>query len=61
MGIDCESLGTIIVYLKDGKQVEINHSDTVKYCLMSQEQGASMDEIIKGELYPDLKLLRLKF
>lgn len=61
MGIDCESLGTIVVYLKDGKQVEINHEDTVKFCLKSQDQGTGIDEVIKNELYPDLKLLRLKF
>jgi hypothetical protein len=61
MGIDCENLGTLLVYRKDGTQVEINHEDTVKYCLMSQEEGEGIDDIIKRELYPDLKLLRLKF
>lgn len=61
MGIDCENLGTLLVYRKDGTQVEISHEDTVKFCLKSQEEGESIDEIIKRELYPDLKLLRLKF
>lgn len=61
MGIDCESLGTLLVYLKDGTQSEINHEDTVKYCLKSQEEGTGIDEIIKREIYPQMKLLRLKF
>ncbi len=61
MGIDCESLGSLLVYLKDGNREEINHDDTVKYCLMSQEEGTGIDEIIKREVYPQMKLLRLKF
>lgn len=61
MGIDCESLGSIIVYMKDGSQSEIGHEDTVKFCLKSQEEGTGIDEIIKSELYPQMKLLRLKF
>lgn len=61
MGIDCESLGTILVYLKDGTNSEISHEDTVKYCLLSQEEGVSIDEIIKRERFPAMKLLRLKF
>lgn len=61
MGIDCESLGTILIYLKDGTQTELNHDDTVKYCLKSQEEGTGIDEIIKREAYPQLKLLKLRF
>lgn len=61
MGIDCESLGTIIVYLKDGNQVEISHEETVKFCLKSREMGVGIDEVIKSERYPQMKLLRLKF
>lgn len=61
MGIDCESLGTILVYRKDGTQAEIDHENTVKFCLRSQEDGVPIDDVIKNELYPDLKLLRLRF
>lgn len=61
MGIDCESLGTILVYMKDGTQSELNHEDTVKYCLMSQEEGTGIDDILKREVFPQMKLLRLKF
>lgn len=61
MGIDCESLGTIIVYMKDGTKTEIDHENTVKYCLKSQEEGTGVDDVIKREIYPEMKLLRLKF
>ena len=61
MGIDCENLGTIIVYMKDGSQSEIDHESTVRFCLKSQEEGTGIDELIKSELYPNMKLLRLRF
>ena len=61
MGIDCKSLGSIVVYRKNGEQNEIDHDTTVRICLQAQEEGAGLDEIIKRTIYPDLKLLRLKF
>ncbi len=61
MGIDCKSLGSIIVHRKNGEQSEIDHDTTVRICLQAQEEGIGLDEIIKRTIYPDIKLLRLKF
>lgn len=61
MGIDCAALGTILVYMKDGTRSELSHEDTVKYCTESLEKGVPIDEIIKEELFPEIKLLKLKF
>ena len=61
MGIDCDSLGTVIVYLKEGGSVELDHDQTVQACKKAMEQGKSMDDIIKETLYPGIKLLRLRF
>lgn len=61
MGIDCDSLGTLIVYLKEGGTVEIDHEKTVEICKQAMEQGKSIDETIRETLYPDIKLIRLRF
>ena len=61
MGIDCDSLGTLIVYLKEGGTVEIDHEKTVEACKLAMEQGKSMDEVIRETLYPGIKLMRLRF
>lgn len=61
MGIDCDSLGTLIVYLKEGGTVEIDHEKTVEICKHAMEQGKSIDETIRETLYPDIKLIRLRF
>ncbi|MEM0157596.1 MAG: hypothetical protein QXN26_05995 [Thermoplasmataceae archaeon] len=61
MGIDCDSLGTVIVYLKEGGTVELDHEQTVEACKMAMEQGKSMDEIIRETLYPGIRLMRLMF
>lgn len=61
MGIDCDALGTLIIYLKDGRKFELDHEKTVEVCNRSLDEGRSMDQIIRDEMYPDLKLLRLNF
>ena len=61
MGIDCNMLGTVTVYLKDGTKVEIDHERTVDICNSAMENGKSMDQVIKEKLYPELKLMRLNF
>lgn len=61
VGIDCSALGSVTVYLKNGTKVEIDHDKTVEICNSAMESGKSMDQIIKEELYPEIKLMRLNF
>ena len=61
MGIDCETLGTLMVFRKGGETAEIGHEETVRICLRAQSEGRSLDDIIKQEVYQDIKLLRIKF
>jgi hypothetical protein len=57
--IDCESLGTILIYNKKGEQNLLDHETTVRMCRVAQEEGIGIDEAIKRNIEPSLKMLKL--
>ena len=56
--IDCESFGEIVYYNRSGRSRTIDHETTVKLCKKAQEEGIGIEEIIKREIEPDLKMLK---
>jgi len=49
----------IIVYDRAGKQRTLDHETTVSLCIKAQEEGIGIDEIIKREIEPNLKMLKI--
>ncbi len=58
--IDCDSFGEIIIYTRKGEQRTISHEETVLLCKKAQELGIGLDEIIKRDMEPDLKMIKFK-
>ena len=58
--IDCEDLGEMIIYTKTGEQRTIDHETTVKLCRQAQEEGSGIEEIIKRNLEPALKMIKFR-
>ena len=58
--IDCEDLGEMIIYTKTGEQRTIDHEITVKLCRQAQDEGAGIEEIIKRDLEPALKMIKFR-
>lgn len=56
--IDCEDFGEILVYDRKGNQRTLDHESTVSLCRKAQEEGVGIDEIIKREIEPDLKMIK---
>ncbi len=56
--IDCKNFGEIVIYDRDGKQRTLDHETTVSLCLKAQEDGIGIDEVIKREIEPNLKMLK---
>ena len=56
--IDCENFGEIVIYNRKGQSRTIDHEATVKLCKKVQEEGTGIEEIIKREIEPDLKMLK---
>ena len=56
--IDCENFGEIVIYNRKGQSRTIDHENTVKLCKKAQEEGTGIEEIIKREIEPDLKMLK---
>jgi hypothetical protein len=56
--IDCENFGEIVIYNRKGQAKTIDHDTTVKLCKKAQEEGIGIEEIIKREIEPDLKMLK---
>jgi hypothetical protein len=56
--IDCEDFGEILVYDRKGKQRTLDHETTVALCKKAQEEGVGIDDIIKREIEPDLKMIK---
>ncbi|MEM0156321.1 MAG: hypothetical protein QW597_06975 [Thermoplasmataceae archaeon] len=56
--IECESLGKILLYDRSGKQHLLDHETTVRMCELAQEEGIGIDEAIKRNIEPSLKLLK---
>ena len=58
--IDCEDLGEMIIYTRTGEQRTIDHEITVKLCRQAQDEGAGIEEIIKRDLEPALKMIKFR-
>ncbi len=58
--IDCEDFGEMIIYTKTGEQRTIDHEITVKLCRRAQEEGVGIEEIIKRDLEPSLKMIKFR-
>jgi len=56
--IHCENFGEIVIYNRKGQSRTIDHETTVKLCKKAQEEGTGIEEIIKREIEPDLKMLK---
>jgi hypothetical protein len=56
--IDCENFGEIVIYNRKGQSRTIDHETTVTLCKKAQEEGTGIEEIIKREIEPDLKMLK---
>lgn len=59
MGINCEDLGFLMIQTRSGNKRKLSHDDTVRICKEAQEKGASMEEIVKKSVEPDLKVMRI--
>ncbi|MCL4444565.1 MAG: hypothetical protein M1464_02815 [Candidatus Thermoplasmatota archaeon] len=58
--IDCEDFGEMVIYTKTGDQRTIDHKTTVKLCRQAQEEGVGIEEIIKRDLEPALKMIKFR-
>ena len=58
--IDCEDLGEMIIYTKTGEQRTIDHEITVRLCRQAQDEGVGIEEIIKRDLEPTLKMIKFR-
>ncbi|QRF75086.1 hypothetical protein Thermo_00579 [Thermoplasmatales archaeon] len=58
--LDCEDFGYIIIYTKTGTQKTLDHATTVNLCKKAQEEGVGIEEIIKREIEPALKLIKFR-
>ncbi|OWP55510.1 MAG: hypothetical protein B2I17_09405 [Thermoplasmatales archaeon B_DKE] len=58
--LDCEDFGYIIIYTKTGAQKTLDHATTVNLCKKAQEEGVGIEEIIKREIEPALKLIKFR-
>ncbi len=56
--IDCESFGEIIIYTRKGEQRILDHTTTVDLCRKAQQEGTGIEQIIKREIEPDLKMIK---
>jgi hypothetical protein len=59
MGFDCNSLGSLMVYRKDGTKFDIDHRTTVELCLRSQETGEMMEDLIAEKYGTTVKTIRI--
>lgn len=59
MGFDCNSLGSLMVYRKDGTKFDIDHETTVELCLKSQETGEMMEDLIAEKYRTTVKTIRI--
>ena len=58
--IDCEGFGEMVIYTKKGDQRTIDHETTVKLCKQAQEEGVGIEDIIKRDLEPALKMIKFR-
>ncbi|MCL4451804.1 MAG: hypothetical protein M1327_04170 [Candidatus Thermoplasmatota archaeon] len=56
--IDCEDFGEIVIYNRKGSQKTLDHEATVALCRKAQEEGVGIEDIIKREIEPDLKMIK---
>lgn len=59
MGFDCESLGELVIYRKDGTKFSIDHKGAVEICLESQETGKMLEDIIAERYSTTVKTIRI--
>lgn len=58
--IDCEDFGEMVIYTKKGDQRTIDHETTVKLCRQAQEEGVGIEDIIKRDVEPALKMIKFR-
>jgi len=58
--IDCEDFGEMVIYTKKGDQRTIDHEATVKLCRQAQEEGVGIEDIIKRDVEPALKMIKFR-
>ena len=59
MGFDCESLGSLVIYRKDGTKFSIDHAESVSICKESQETGDMIEDIIARKYSTTVKTIRI--
>ncbi len=59
--MQCDELGYMVIYSRNGHSVTINHKRTVELCMQAQKEGIELPKLIKREIVKDLKLIKFRY